>query len=364
VNQSCFKLRQFHGKSVLGLKYAVHWIAENCPRVVTWVHRNLIHQLTVGFRQLQKDREAKVETESNFPTNLETPVLDINSQRDCVSLLPSSILSSESPQLSCSDSVAKSIEETLNGAQKLLSQTQLHQMQIWLLGCTLPLVFTRPNHQKLQQSPSSNGILLMDPHTFITRMMASQNPTHWNQLYNSDNDGLSLNRFEHHVMGYRGPTVTFFYAEDQRIFCLAVDQPWKESINFWGSPNTIILKISPEYRVLDRGEKIMYYNMTTRGYPFGMHFGSDHRDPHVAVDKDFSCLSYRKIPYRLESIQVWGCGTSEQRESQLDHKKWEMKQVEKSRQVKLSAVDWSDHPDKCLLEMAGSRPNYSQFSSS
>ncbi len=53
--------------------------------------------------------------------------------------------------------------------------------------------------------------------------------------------------------------------------------------------------------------------MTTRGYPFGMHFGSDHRDPHVAVDKDFSCLSYRKIPYRLESIQVWGCGTSEQR---------------------------------------------------
>ncbi len=82
--------------------------------------------------------------------------------------------------------------------------------------------------------------------------MASQNPTHWNQLYNSDNDGLSLNRFEHHVMGYRGPTVTFFYAEDQRIFCLAVDQPWKESINFWGSPNTIILKISPEYRVLDR----------------------------------------------------------------------------------------------------------------
>lgn len=49
------------------------------------------------------------------------------------------------------------------------------------------------------------------------------------------------------------------------------------------------------------------------------------------------------------------------RESQLEYKKWELKQVEKSRNVKLSAVDWNDHPDKCLLEMASHRPNYSQF---
>lgn len=46
----------------------------------------------------------------------------------------------------------------------------------------------------------------------------------------------------------------------------------------------------------------------------------------------------------------------------MDHKKWEMKQVEKSRQVKLSALDWNDHPDKCLLDMAGHQVNYSQFS--
>ena len=42
-------------------------------------------------------------------------------------------------------------------------------------------------------------------------------------------------------------------------------------------------------------------------------------------------------------------------------KKWELKQVEKSRNVKLTAVDWNDHPDKCLLEMASHRPSYSQF---
>lgn len=71
-------------------------------------------------------------------------------------------------------------------------------------------------------------------------------------LYDSDNDGLSLNRFEHHVMGYRGPTVAFMYGDGDRIFCLAVDQPWKESIHFWGSPNCVIVQLAPEYRVLDR----------------------------------------------------------------------------------------------------------------
>lgn len=49
------------------------------------------------------------------------------------------------------------------------------------------------------------------------------------------------------------------------------------------------------------------------------------------------------------------------RESQLEHKKWELKQVEKSRNVKLTAGEWNDHPDKCLLEMASHRQTYSQL---
>ena len=166
----------------------------------------------------------------------------------------------------------------LDEIEQILSVTGFHQMQIWLLGCTLPLIFTRPQQQKLQNSPSVNGIVMMDPHAFITRMVrtcflrkknvlennlqlifwvingqiASQNPTHWTLLYNSDNDGLSLNRFEHHVMGYRGPTVVFLRAEGNRVFCVAVDQSWKESIHFWGTSNTIVLQLSPEYRILDR----------------------------------------------------------------------------------------------------------------
>lgn len=58
---------------------------------------------------------------------------------------------------------------------------------------------------------------------------------------------------------------------------------------------------------------MVYYNTTVRGYPFGLHVGTDHRNPCIQIDKEFCRLNYRKIPYRLEGVQVWGCGTVEHR---------------------------------------------------
>jgi hypothetical protein len=61
------------------------------------------------------------------------------------------------------------------------------------------------------------------------------------------------------------------------------------------------------------GENLMYYNTSVRGYPFGIQMGTDHRHLCLEINKDFSCLSYRKIPYRLDGVQVWGCGSSQLR---------------------------------------------------
>lgn len=55
---------------------------------------------------------------------------------------------------------------------------------------------------------------------------------------------------------------------------------------------------------------------------------------------------------------MWGCGDQALREKQLDIKNWQVKEAERQRQVKLSAADWLDHPDRYLLQLAG-RPNYS-----
>ena len=43
----------------------------------------------------------------------------------------------------------------------------------------------------------------------------------------------------------------------------------------------------------------------------------------------------------------------------MDIKKWQVKQAERQRQVKLSAADWEDHPDRYLLELGG-RPTYAE----
>ena len=64
---------------------------------------------------------------------------------------------------------------------------------------------------------------------------------------------------------------------------------------------------------LTGGEKMMFYNTTARGYPFGIQIGTDHKHLCLEIDKEFSRLSYRKIPYQLEAIQVWGCGSTHHR---------------------------------------------------
>lgn len=68
-------------------------------------------------------------------------------------------------------------------------------------------------------------------------------------------------------------------------------------------------------------------------------------------------LQFSKIPYNLDRIEVWGCGDPASREQQLEIKKWQVKEAERQRCVKLSADDWLDHPDRYLLELAG-RPQY------
>lgn len=70
-------------------------------------------------------------------------------------------------------------------------------------------------------------------------------------------------------------------------------------------------------------------------------------------------IEFQKIPYYLECVEVWGCGDAVSRERQLEVKKWEVKEAERQRNVKFSADDWLDHPDRYLLELAG-RPQYHQ----
>ena len=101
----------------------------------------------------------------------------------------------------------------------------------------------------------------------------------------------------------------------------------------------------------------MYLNNSIRGCAFGLRAGLDPRKPVLIVNGDFNKITYRDIPYELISIETWGCGGTDIWEKQVDLKKWNAKQIEKQRIVKLSPADWNEHPDRYLLGMAG-RPQY------
>ncbi|XP_008473651.1 uncharacterized protein LOC103510742 [Diaphorina citri] len=164
-------------------------------------------------------------------------------------------------------------------------------------------------------------------------------------------------KFLHHVLSYKGPTLTFLRGENDNVFCVGATSEWHESHQYWGAQDCIILQILPLYRVIEKGPKLIYLNTSIRGYPMGIRAGSDPRKPALEINADLSQMTYAGAPYPLYSVEVWGCGDIKSRETQLEIKSWQVKQAEKQRCVKLSAKEWMDHPDRYLLELAG-RTNY------
>ncbi|XP_042862530.1 uncharacterized protein LOC122247364 [Penaeus japonicus] len=299
-----------HGKESVSKKYLHGWVSQNCPRLVMWVHKYITHMLTVGHRTIPDNTNEDED-------DTDTPILDCPNKSSCITL---------------------------------------HPALIWLLTCTLPTLYS-----KQQKSLPSSNSLLLDPHIFIDRMISAVSPTHWVPLYNSDNHGLSINRFQHHVFGYHGPTLMFITAEGGNMFCLASDEEWRDSKHFWGSDHCICMHLTPEYRVIESGPKMMYFNVSSRGFPTGIHIGTDSTNRALTVDLNLSLVTYRRIPYKLFSIEAWGCGTTEAKEAQVELKKREVKDSENRRKVNLNSVDWVDNPDRYLLELAGGRPTYAQY---
>ncbi|XP_068213431.1 uncharacterized protein [Palaemon carinicauda] len=301
-----------HGKECVNTKFLHSWISQHCPRLVMWMHRYITHMITVGHRAIPLNADEKED-------DTDTPILDHREESPC---------------------------------------NTLHPALIWLLTCSLPTLYTKP--QKNMNLPHSNSLLL-DPHLFIERMISAVTPSHWVPLYNSDSHGTSLNRFQHHVFDYNGPTLVFITTEDGNLFCLACDEHWRDSKHFWGGEHCYCMQLIPEYKIVESGPKMMYFNITSRGFPTGIHVGQEYTNRALTLDLDLTKVTYRGIPYSLQSIEVWGCGTVEAKEAQVEMKKHEIRDTEKRKKINLNSVDWVDNPDRYLLELAGSRPNYAQY---
>ncbi|XP_050499451.1 uncharacterized protein LOC126879994 isoform X3 [Diabrotica virgifera virgifera] len=315
----------FHSKKQLSIQFVTHWIELNIPRLLFPLHRYAVHCLATSWRTLE----------------------------DCEHSLASGD-SREKPQMTGIELATPVLEEANPFPQAKPHPHLLTMSMSWLLAGALPPLYSRP--QKAH-SPSNSGVGLANM-SFLAKLVCSI-PSHWSILYDSDEMGLGSNRFLHHVMNYKGPTLILIRVQDGQKFCIASPNEWRESHHYWGGEECAVFQLLPKFQLLEKGPKMLYLNFSVRGYPHGLRVGSDPRAPIISIDGGFEKIEWQKIPYYLECIEVWGCGDQVSRERQLEVKKWEKKEAEKQRVVKLNASDWLDHPDRYLLQLAG-RPEYHQ----
>lgn len=310
----------------LSVGFISRWLEENCPRLILPVHRYCVHLLTTSYRSIKMNTEDK----TGNGLELATPVLE-------------------------------------KGAPFGDSLPMLTLSMAWILAGTLPASFSKPQSvpaPKEDESTSSSAVspnAALPSQVLLTKLVASV-PSHWTLLYDTRLHGVGANRFLHHVLGYRGPTLIVLQARSykdsvEKIYCVASPTEWKETNLYTGGEESCLVQLQPKFSVMEKGGKILYLNTHIRGYPKGLRVAVDPRNPIIAVDEQFEKLDVHSISHELINIEVWGCGDKSSRDVQLDIKKWQVKEAERQRTVKLSAADWIDHPDRYLLEMSG-RPQY------
>lgn len=302
----------FFNQDSLSIGFVCRWFETNLIRSVLLVHKYCLHTLSTAYRGLEQN-------EQSSGIELSTPVLE---QR------------TPFPEQSDTE-----------------SNTLMPLSQAWLLAGALPPLYSKPQAVVSQSANKSASAAQ------IFKDKLSMLPSHWTLLYDSNEHGLGSNRFLHHLMGYRGPTLILLNTKDGQTYCIGSPNEWKETHLYTGAEGSVVMQLLPKFAILEKKPNILYLNTCVRGYPKGLRAGADPKKPILSVDEHFEKIDCKGIAADLTSIEIWGCGDKSSREVQLDIKKWQIKEAERQRTVKLTAADWMDHPDRYLLELGG-RQNY------
>ncbi|WAR02582.1 hypothetical protein MAR_009140 [Mya arenaria] len=236
---------------------------------------------------------------------------------------------------------------------------------VWMLTGSLPHMFTHTEEKDTDpaaQAGTKNPLLTS--FQFLMKLARLSRCQSWVNLYDSDEHGLSMNRFSHHVTSYNDPTITLVSFEGRNIYCIAEDVPWREGTSKFGREDTRLIQITPVYRVVQSGGPLVQWSITDRNIPKGIHFGQSGRLEVLSIPLDFDMAKHYGVQCQLHHVEMWGCGRVESLQLQQKQKQWERKEVEKQRSRKLHRdVNWEENPDKQLLSWGGVEVNH-QYSRS
>ncbi|CAF2651461.1 unnamed protein product [Rotaria sp. Silwood2] len=218
----------------------------------------------------------------------------------------------------------------------------LNPTWVWLLTHNIPIVYLSVDNSCT---------------TLLDRMSSVLYDRMWNHLYDSHRDGSSLNRFQHHIFGYKAPIIILFEISNGYLFCLCCDEEFKESPKHFGGIQACLYQLKPVFKLiigrnqnfLIKGPNIIFMNTKLRGLSApGLFIGRDLAHTFLNIDGDFFNVKHLNGEGRLAAIDVWGVGGRKSTEEQSSMRQWENTQVEKSRKVKRSYEE-----EEAILNMAG-----------
>lgn len=228
--QMCFSINKtlkavvdgcFHTKSELSIQFVSHWLEANCSRLFLPLHRYTVHSLATSYRVIETEGPPPIIGKSLIVINRKPQ------QKIC-----SAGLELATPVL----------EHPPPFGHNHKPHPHLLQMSMsWLLAGALPPVYSRPQRAN---SPSSSGVGLSSA-AFLQKLLCAV-PSHWVNLYDSDDMGLGCNRFLNHVLSYKGPTLILVRAEGGSLFCIASVNEWKESHLYWGGEESTVCQLLPK----------------------------------------------------------------------------------------------------------------------
>ena len=223
---------------------------------------------------------------------------------------------------------------------------------LWALTAVIPPSYTHSDQKEGEGTGTTNPLLTsFNLFMKLARLNRCQS---WTSLYNSDEHGLSLNRFTNHVSSYHGPTVTLLSFEGRNIYCVAEDTGWREGTTRFGGEDTMLLQITPVFRVVQAGGPMVLWNEFSRDIRKGIHIGKDPKCPVIVIPSDFDTLEHYAVSCMINKVEVWGCGSISTRDAQVQQKQWEKKDADRHKQRKLKLEQtWDENPDKQILTWGG-----------
>lgn len=206
------------------------------------MHRYCVHTITTVYRSLEENAVNKSEKSRDDS--------EINQQKIGLELA--------TPLL---DNLNGPFDKNTDDKQQPFKLLPLSQA--WLLAGALPAVYTLPQqapvHSKDQQNRSQQQTstetdskpvnpadsIANASSAFMSRLLSIV-PSHWTMLYNSQNHGVGANRFLHHVLGYRGPTLCLLRTNNDELYCISASSEWRETHLYTGDKDCHIMQLLPK----------------------------------------------------------------------------------------------------------------------